>query len=421
MKLVCSQNDLNTHLSLVSRAVPTRPNHPVLGNVLFHADAAHQQVNLTAFDLSLGIRTSFAAQVETDATLTLPAKLLHDIVAKLPQGDLTVEASLSENSENDSEGTTQEASAADVAEDDSEPASDDTQTESSATSALATLISASGRYQVRGMDAEEFPELPAIENGSSAQLSAKALLEGLRGSLFAASTDETKQVLTGIHLVISEDGLEFAATDGHRLAVVEATNELETDGESQQLEADAFEVTIPTRAWRELERMIALHDRERPIQLYFDPGQAIFELDNRRLTSRTLEGQYPAYRQLIPDRFGRQVSVDRKQLLQALELVSVLADRKNSVVKFSLDAENNKLFLSAEAQDIGSGTESLDAEISGDSIDVAFNVKYLMESLKNLQASQVQIQLNTATSPAILQPLGGIKMTHLIMPVQLRS
>jgi DNA polymerase-3 subunit beta len=134
-----------------------------------------------------------------------------------------------------------------------------------------------------------------------------------------------------------------------------------------------------------------------------------------------LEGQYPAYRQLIPDRFQRQISVDRKQLLQALELVSVLADRKNSVVKFSLDAEANKLSLSADAQDIGSGTESLDADISGDSIDVAFNVKYLMESLKNLQASQVQIQLNTATSPAILQPLGGIKMTHLIMPVQLRS
>jgi DNA polymerase-3 subunit beta len=215
--------------------------------------------------------------------------------------------------------------------------------------------------------------------------------------------------------------LEFAATDGHRLAVVETTNELEKEGELQPLEADAFEVTIPTRAWRELERAIALHDRDRPIQLYFDPGQAIFELDNRRLTTRTLEGQYPAYRQLIPDRFSRQISVDRKQLLQALELVSVLADRKNSVVKFSLDAEANQLSLSADAQDIGSGTESLDADISGDSIDVAFNVKYLMESLKNLQSSQIQIQLNTATSPAILQPLGGIKMTHLIMPVQLRS
>jgi DNA polymerase-3 subunit beta len=419
MKLVCSQSDLNTHLSLVSRAVPTRPNHPILGNVLFHADTEAQQVKLTAFDLSLGIRTSFAAQVETDATLTLPAKLLHDIVAKLPQGDLTIEATLSENPDGEAANTSTETVSEESSED--TDTDTDTDTESSTATAIATLISASGRYQVRGMDAEEFPELPALENGSSAQLSAKALLEGLRGSLFAASTDETKQVLTGIHLVVTEDGLEFAATDGHRLAVVETPNELEEDGTSQVLETEAFEVTIPTRAWRELERMLALHDRERPIQLYFDPGQAIFELENRRLTTRTLEGQYPAYRQLIPDRFQRQISVDRKQLLQALELVSVLADRKNSVVKFSLDAEANKLSLSADAQDIGSGTESLDADISGDSIDVAFNVKYLMESLKNLQASQVQIQLNTATSPAILQPLGGIKMTHLIMPVQLRS
>ncbi|WP_071518604.1 DNA polymerase III subunit beta [Geitlerinema sp. PCC 9228] len=417
MKLVCSVSDLNTHLSLVSRAVPARPNHPVLGNVLFHADAEAQQVKLTAFDLSLGIRTSFAAQVESDAKLTLPAKLFHEIVAKLPPGDLTIEATLSETPP--SEGS--ETATAATAEDDGEENSHSEAAESAATTAIATLFSVSGRYQVRGMDAEEFPELPAIENGSTAQISAKALLEGLRGSLFAASTDETKQVLTGIHLVVGEDGLEFAATDGHRLAVVETTNELEKDGELQPLEADAFEVTIPTRAWRELERAIALHDRDRPIQLYFDPGQAIFELDNRRLTTRTLEGQYPAYRQLIPDRFSRQISVDRKQLLQALELVSVLADRKNSVVKFSLDAEANQLSLSADAQDIGSGTESLDADISGDSIDVAFNVKYLMESLKNLQSSQIQIQLNTATSPAILQPLGGIKMTHLIMPVQLRS
>jgi DNA polymerase-3 subunit beta len=417
MKLVCSVSDLNTHLSLVSRAVPARPNHPVLGNVLFHADAEAQQVKLTAFDLSLGIRTSFAAQVESDAKLTLPAKLFHEIVAKLPPGDLTIEATLSETPP--SEGS--ETATAATAEDDGEENSHSEAAESAATTAIATLFSVSGRYQVRGMDAEEFPELPAIENGSTAQISAKALLEGLRGSLFAASTDETKQVLTGIHLVVGEDGLEFAATDGHRLAVVETTNELEKEGELQPLEADAFEVTIPTRAWRELERAIALHDRDRPIQLYFDPGQAIFELDNRRLTTRTLEGQYPAYRQLIPDRFSRQISVDRKQLLQALELVSVLADRKNSVVKFSLDAEANQLSLSADAQDIGSGTESLDADISGDSIDVAFNVKYLMESLKNLQSSQIQIQLNTATSPAILQPLGGIKMTHLIMPVQLRS
>ena len=132
MKLVCAQSDLSTHLSLVSRAVPSRPTHPVLANVLLRADEETQQVSLTAFDLSLGIRTTFAAEVETGGNVTLPAKLLNDIVTRLPEGPITIDAELAANQ---SEGI------------------------------VAVLTSASGRYQVRGMGAEEYPELPMIENG----------------------------------------------------------------------------------------------------------------------------------------------------------------------------------------------------------------------------------------------------------------
>ena len=381
MKLVCTQSDLSSNLSLVSRAVPSRPTHPVLANVLLTADAETQQVSLTAFDLSLGIRTSFPGKVLTGGEITLPAKLLNDIVSRLPEGEITLDDEAGE------------------------------------VPLRAILTSASGRYQVRGMGVEEFPELPVVEKGEAVYLPAEALIEGLRGCLFATSADETKQVLTGLHLIVQQDSLEFAATDGHRLAVVKTTNDLAVDGE----EPPRLEVTVPAKALRELERMLGMRQSTEPLALHFDQGQVVFEWAEQRLTSRTLEGQYPAYRQLVPRQFERQITLERRQLLSALERIAVLADQKNNIVKFSIDSVNQQLALSVDAQDVGSGRESMQAQISGESIEIAFNVKYLMEGVKALPSSEIQMQLNTALSPVILTPLGSLKMTYLIMPVQIRS
>lgn len=390
MKLVCTQSDLNTNLSLVSRAVPSRPTHPVLGNVLLTADADTQQVRLTAFDLSLGIQTSFAAQVEVDGEMTLPAKLLNDIVSRLPEGEITLE------------DITEEATS-----------------EQACNRLLVTLTCASGRYQVRGMDAQEFPELPQVEAEVAIELPVEAVSEGLRGTLFSTSADETKQVLTGVHLTLKSDSIEFAATDGHRLAVVQTPNP-STQG-AKQGQQSPLEFTLPARALRELERMLIVRQASEAIALHFEQGQAVFQGGDHRLTSRTLEGQYPAYRQLIPRSFSRQLTIDRRKLLGAVERIAVLADQKNNVVKFSIDSTNQHLSLAVEAQDVGSGQESMDAEISGDSLDIAFNVKYLIDGLKALPTSDIQIQMNAANTPVILTPLGGAKMTYLIMPVQLRN
>jgi DNA polymerase III subunit beta len=386
MKLVCAQNTLSSNLSLVSRAVASRPSHPVLANVLLTVDAKAQSVILSAFDLSLGIQTSFPAQVQSGGILTLPAKLLSDIVSRLPEGDLTLE------DEADEAGT----------------------------SPVTTLTCASGRYQVRGMGAEEFPELPQVEDGDVVHLSVDALIEGLRGALFAASTDETKQVLTGIHVSLSADGLEFAATDGHRLAVVQTVNEDEPQAKPDKSDIE-LDVTIPAKALRELERMLDAKQSGASVALHFDRSQVVFEWAEQRLTSRLLEGQYPNYRQLIPKQFSRQLTIERKLLLNALERIAVLADQKNNIVKLSLDSSNQQLTLSVDAQDVGSGKEVIPAQISGEDLDVAFNVRYVLDGLKTLNTTEVQMQLNTATSPVILNPLGGVKITYLVMPVQVRS
>ncbi|PMB16279.1 DNA polymerase III subunit beta [Fischerella thermalis CCMEE 5282] len=388
MKLVCTQSDLSTHLSLTSRAVPSRPTHPVLANVLLQADAETNQVSLTAFDLSLGIRTSFSAEVVQSGAIAVPAKLLNDIVSRLPEGEITLD---------------DESSATDNLPD--------------YNGLIVTLTPKSGRYQVRAMGGEEFPELPVIENAQPMQFSVSTLIEGLRGSLFATSADETKQVLTGVHLTIKQDTLEFAATDGHRLAVVETTNE-SPDTNSE----DVLEVTVPARALRELERMLAhSSESEEPVALYFDQGQVVFEFGNQRLTSRTLEGQYPAYHLLIPKQFQTELTLERKQFLSSLERIAVLADQKNNLVKVSLNGDAQEITLSVESQDVGSAMEIMPAQISGEDIDIAFNIKYLMEGLKALPASPILMQMNTNLTPVIFTPLGGLKMTYLAMPVQLRN
>jgi DNA polymerase-3 subunit beta len=334
---------------------------------------------LTAFDLSLGIRTSFAAEVTGGGSFTIPAKLLNDIVSRLPDGEITLE---------DEAGET-----------------------------VAYLTCSSGSYQVRGMGPEEFPELPAIEAGTILKLPPEALIEGLKGTLFATSPDEAKQVLAGVHLKVLQDCLEFAATDGHRLAVVQTANE---KGEGEETEEE-FEVTVPAKALREVERMLVMRQWTEPVTLHFEQGQVVFEWADQRLTTRTLEGQYPAYRQLIPPSFERQITLERRSLLAAVERIAVFADQKNNILKCSIDEENQEITLSVDAKDVGCGKESMPAQISGDSIDIAFNVKYLIDILKTAQSPEIQLQLNGALAPVIFQPLGGVNATFLVMPVQLRA
>jgi DNA polymerase-3 subunit beta len=380
MKFICTQNDLNTQLSLVSRAVASRPSHPILANILFKADVERQQVTLTGFDLSLGIQTSFSAQVESEGSITLPSKLLSDIVARLPEGSLSVD-----NEDDD---------------------------------LTVILTCSSGRYQVRGMAADDFPALPLLNESSQAHLPVESLIEGLRGSLFATSSDESKQVLTGVHVTAESEGLEFAATDGHRLAVVQ------TISPSDKVDAaveSTFDVTVPGKALRELERMLQLPGATETIAVRFDQGQLAVEWEHCRLTSRLLDGQYPNYRQLIPKQFSVQMTIERRAFIGALERIAVLATQKNSIVKMDLDQANQELVVSVDAPDVGSAREVVSAQISGDDLEVAFNVVYLLDGLKVLNSSEVQMQFNTSTSPAIFSPLGGAKMTYLVMPVQIRG
>jgi DNA polymerase-3 subunit beta len=388
MQFTCSQSDFNSNLSLVNRAIPSRPTNPILANVLLIADEEAQKINLTAFDSTLGIYTSFNAEITEGGSLTIPAKLVSDIVSRLSEGEITISMQESDNGEED---------------------------------IRITLASASGQFQFRGISATDYPELPTVDDGEKIVLPVSLILEGLRGSAFAASVDETKQILSGVHLRSQEPNcLEFAATDGHRLSVVSAILESEAEDNSTT-SFDSLAVTIPARALRELEKMLSSLQPTDTIDVRLNESQIMFDFGDRRLTSRILEGAYPAYQQLIPRQFARQVTVERKRLISSLELVAVLADQKNNIVKFSLDGDRNQLILSVEAQDVGKAKQSMPAEILGGNLDIAFNIKYLMDGLKALSTADIKMQLNEWNQPVIFNPLGGAQMTYLVMPVQIRN
>ncbi|MCC0176608.1 DNA polymerase III subunit beta [Waterburya agarophytonicola K14] len=391
MKIVSSQSDLKNNLSLVSRAVPSRAEPAVLANVLIEATETSQKVSMTAFDGSMGIKTSFNAEVIEGGSITLPAKLFNDIVARLPEMEITLSVAEEENN------------------------------------FIATISSTSGEFRLAGIDAEEFPELPQVKGEQVMELPIAIVNEGLGGCLFAASTELSKQVLTGVHLktkVLGEsdraDILEFAATDSHRLAVV-ATDLNQEDIESESVVSlPDFAVTIPAKALRELERIVADAGESDRIKVSFDEVVMVFELGDRLLTSAKIPGDYPAYGQLIPQNFAREMIVDRKRLLSSLELVAVLA-QKNNLVKFSLSNDLGELTVSADAQDVGNAKQSLPAEIMGEDIEIAFNIKYLMDGLKALPTAEIKMQLNEWNQPVIFSPLGGLDMTYLVMPVQIRN
>lgn len=385
MKVVCSQSELNAALQLVSRAVATRPTHPVLANVLLTADAGTGRLSLTGFDLNLGIQTSLAASVETSGAITLPARLLGEIVSRLAS-DSPLTLSTEESGEQ------------------------------------VQLTSLSGSYQMRGMPADDYPDLPMVESGMTLQLQASGLVQALKGTLFASSGDEAKQLLTGVHLSFTDKNLEAAATDGHRLAVLQVEDALQAAADASQGDESVFAVTLPARSLREVERLMAGWRSEDPISLFCDRGQVVFLAADQMVTSRTLEGTYPNYRQLIPDGFSRTLTMDRRALVGALERIAVLADQHNNVVKFSSQPESGVVLISADAQDVGSGSESLAAELSGDAIQIAFNVRYMLDGLKAMAGDRVILHCNAPTTPAVLRPAGERDgFTYLVMPVQIRS
>ena len=385
MEIVCNQNEFNNAIQLVSKAVASRPTHPILSNLLLVADQGTNKISLTGFDLNLGIQTSIAASVNKSGAITIPSKLLSEIVNKLPN-DKPVSIDVDNDSSN------------------------------------ILIKSDTGSFNLKGIPSDDYPNLPFVESGTSLNIDPSSFLKALKLTIFASSNDDSKQLLTGVNFTFKEKYLESASTDGHRLAVVLIDNEdCHEVNENNSSTEENLSVTIPTKSLREIEKLVSLKTSEKSIKLFYDKGQVVFISSNQIITTRTLEGTYPNYSQLIPDTFSKNFTFNTRKLTEALERIAVLADQQSSVVKINVD-DNDTALISADAQDIGNANESLVVSSSGDKFDIAFNVRYLLEGLKVIACEKVILKCNLPTTPAVLVPEDNINaFTYLVMPVQVRS
>ncbi len=387
MEIVCQQSDLNIAIQLVNKAVASRPTHPILSNILFTADEVTNKISLTGFDLNLGIQTSFDANVDKSGAITIPSKILSEIVSKLPS-ESPVTLKVQEDTEN------------------------------------ILLKSDRGSFNLKGIASDDYPKLPFVESGTSLDINPACFLQALKLTMFSSSNDESKQLLTGVNFKFKDQSLESAATDGHRLAVV-----LTSEGENfSKLEMvnnlntgnDYFSVTIPTRSLREIEKLVNTRLKEDTIKLFYDKGQVVFISSNQIITTRTLEGNYPNYSQLIPDTFSKVFKFERNLIINSLERIAVLADQQSSVVKININ-DDKFASISADAQDIGNAKELLPVSFNCDQIEIAFNVRYLLEGLRVISSENILLKCNLPTTPAVLVPDDDSSFTYLVMPVQVRS
>ena len=385
MEIVCNQNEFNYAIQLVSKAVASRPTHPILANLLLTADQGTNKISLTGFDLNLGIQTSFDATVNKSGAITVPSKLLSEIVNKLPS-ETPVSLDVDESSDN------------------------------------ILIKSDRGSFNIKGIPSEDYPSLPFVESGTSLNIDPSSFLKALKLTIFASSSDDSKQLLTGVNFTFNLKYLESAATDGHRLAVVLIANKENFDEkEDFASNEENLSVTIPTRSLREIEKLVSLRSSENSIKLFYDKGQVVFISSNQIITTRTLEGSYPNYSQLIPDNFTKLFTFNTKKIIESLERIAVLADQQSSVVKIKLN-EKDLALVSADAQDIGNASELVPVSFDFDQFDIAFNVRYLLEGLKVISSENVIFKCNLPTTPAVLVPEDNINsFTYLVMPVQVRS
>ena len=387
MDIVCKQSELNNAIQLVCRAVAARPTHPILSNVLVTADEVTNKISLTGFDLNLGIQTSFDATVSQSGAITIPSRLLSEIVSKLPN-ESPVSLSVEELSDN------------------------------------ILLKSERGSFNIKGIPSDDYPKLPFVENGTSLEIDPSSFLQALKMTIFSSSNDESKQLLTGVNFKFKKSILESAATDGHRLAVkLNSDQDLNVQENSDELTDSDFHlsVTIPTRSLREIEKLVSCKPHENSIKLFYDKGQVVFISSNQIITTRTLEGNYPNYSQLIPDSFSKVFKFNKNSFIESLERIAVLADQQSSVVKINLN-DDKYASISADAQDIGNAEELLPVTYSGEKLEIAFNVKYLLEGLRVITSENVLLKCNLSTTPAVLVPDDNItSFTYLVMPVQVRA
>jgi DNA polymerase-3 subunit beta len=363
LRITASRDELAARLGVVARAVSTRTTVLVLGGIQLRAEAG--RLHLAATDMELSLRASFDASVEGEGTVVVPGRLLLDIARSLPDGEVTIEHRPEE--------------------------------------AVVVLTSGSANYRLHTYSAEDFPRLPDVDTVPLYSVDRDALAETVARVGRSASRDESRPVLTGILVRFEPSKLVMAATDSYRLAVKETP--IETS-------LPELEAIIPARALQELTRIASGAD---DVQLGMHDNHAVFGADGVWLTTRRIDGQFPNYRQLLPEQFEHEVVLPRDEALDVVRRVSLMAQRNSPLRLRFADGE---LTVSAVTQDVGEAKESLPAPYTADPLEIGFNAEFLRDGLESITSDSLKFKLISPLRPAVLEGESD-DYVYLIMPIRL--
>jgi DNA polymerase-3 subunit beta len=375
MKVSCLQENLSKGLSIVGRAVSPRSTLPVLGNVLLATDAG--RLKLSATNLEVGINCWVGAKVEEEGATTVPARTFIDLVNALPPERVDLELVVR----------------------------------------TQTLNLRAGRSEanVKGIDAQEFPIVPVPEGEGGIPIEADVLRTAVEQVSFAAATDESRPILTGVLAKFEESQLTLAAADGFRLSV--RTIPL------PRPVPDPFSIIIPARALVELGRISS--EQTEPIVVTVTPtrNQVLFQLTDIVLVSQLIDGNFPDYRQIIPREHTTHTVVDTAAFLKACKTALIFARDAAHIARVHIkpgsELAPGHVTVSATSAETGDDVSELDASIEGDELEIAFNVKYMIDVLSVVGTPQVALDTTTSSSPGVVRPIGDVDYTHVIMPMHL--
>ena len=369
MKLTTKREELVSKLSVVSRAVSTRAATQALSGVLL--TAGEGRLTLAATDLDLGLETTLEAEVEEEGTTLLPGRLLAEVARSLGDASVRIET---REAEHDVE-----------------------------------IQSGGSRFHLRVLAAEDFPKLPAAAADPDLTLPAAALEASIDLVARAASRDDMRPVLTGVFVAASGKELTMVATDSYRLAVKRTELESELGGE--------LEANIPARALRELGRILAAEDAG-ATTITLLPNQAVFEAGTITLSTRLIDGQFPNFRQLLPESYEHDVRLPRDEFLEVTRRVSQLAQR-NAPLRLSFAA--GELTVAAETPEVGDARETMPASFEGEDLEIGFNPEFLKEGIESVGGEEVLLRLISPLRPGLLQPVEGDDFRYLVMPIRLNA
>lgn len=367
MKLKCLQENLNRGLSIVGRAVATRTTLPITNNVLIATEDS--RLKLAATNLEIAITCWIGAKVEEEGAITLPARLFTEFVSALPNDNVDMVMSAGSRS----------------------------------------LQIKCLRYEARisGIEADDFPPIPQVTAGITASVEPDALRLAISHVVFAAATEDTRPVLTGVYTEFDKDRLTLAAADGFRLAVHH--NSLAKPA------SEKVGVIIPSRTYNEVSRLIG--DQEEPIEISINAqrSQVLFRLKNAEIVSQIIQGTFPNYAQLIPQSSTTKATVDVGEFLKATKTASIFARDGSGIVR--LQVTPDKMAVSARAEEIGDNLIDIDANVDGEGVKIAFNSKYLTDVLPVLQEGRMVLEATNPSSPGVIRPLGSPNYVYVVMPM----